>query len=97
MGSIPGLERFPGVGNTNSLQYSCLENSMDRGAWWVTVHGVAKNWTQHSVHVCEHACHVCVRTHTHTHTHTHTVVFGTSMRGIIGLSMVAGNVMMNAS
>ena len=40
MGSIPGLARSPGVGNVNSLQYSCLENSMDRGASWATVHGV---------------------------------------------------------
>ena len=37
-GSSPGLGRFPGVGNGNLLQYSCLENSMDRGAWWATVH-----------------------------------------------------------
>ena len=41
-GSIPGTERFPGVGNGNPLQYSCLENSMNRGAWWVTVHRVAE-------------------------------------------------------
>ena len=34
VGSIPGLGRFPGVGSGNPLQYSCLENSMDRGAWW---------------------------------------------------------------
>ena len=38
-GSIPGLRRFPGGGHGNSLQYSCLENSMDRGAWWATVLG----------------------------------------------------------
>ena len=37
--SIPGLGGSPGVGNDNLLQYSCLENSMDRGAWWGTVHG----------------------------------------------------------
>ena len=43
--SIPGLGKSPGEGNGNPLQYSCLENSMDRGAWWVTVHGVAKNQT----------------------------------------------------
>ena len=42
LGSIPGSERFPGEGNGNPLQYSCLENPMDRGAWWATVHGVAK-------------------------------------------------------
>ena len=41
-----GQEDPPGEGNGNLLQYSCLENSMDRGAWWATVHGVAKNWTQ---------------------------------------------------
>ena len=52
-GSIPGLGRSPGGGNDNLLQYSCLENSMDRGAWQVTVHGVTKNWT-------------LLNTHTHT-------------------------------
>ena len=41
-GSIPGLGRLPGEGNGNPLQYSCLENPMDRGAWRATVHGVAK-------------------------------------------------------
>ena len=45
-GSIPGLERSPGEEHGNSLQYSCLENSMDRGAQWATVHGVIKNLTQ---------------------------------------------------
>ena len=45
LGSVPGLGRSPGEGNGNPLQYSCLENSMDRGAWWATVHGVAKSWT----------------------------------------------------
>ena len=39
---IPGLGRSPGEGNGNPLQYSCLGNPMDRGAWWATVHGVAK-------------------------------------------------------
>ena len=42
MGLIPGLRRSPGVGNGNSFQFSCLENSIDRGAWQATVHGVAK-------------------------------------------------------
>ena len=42
-GSIPGSGRFPGEGNGNLLQYSCLENAMDGGAWQATVHGVAKS------------------------------------------------------
>ena len=45
-GSIPGSGRSSGEGNGNSLQYSCLENSMDGGAWWTTVHGVAKSQMQ---------------------------------------------------
>ena len=45
-GSTPGLERLPGEGNGDPLQYSFLENSMDTGAWWATVHGVAKSLTQ---------------------------------------------------
>ena len=45
MGSIPGPERSPGVGNGNPLHYSCLENSMDREAWQALVHGVAKSLT----------------------------------------------------
>ena len=45
-GSIPGLGRSPGEGNGNPLQYSCLENPMDGGAWWATVHGVAKSQIQ---------------------------------------------------
>ena len=40
-----GLILGPGRGHSNPLQYSCLENSMDRGAWWATVRGVAKSWT----------------------------------------------------
>ena len=43
-GLIPRLGRSPGEGNGNPLQYSCLGNLMDRGAWWATVHGVAKSW-----------------------------------------------------
>ena len=45
VGSIPGSGRSPGVGNGNPLQYSCLENLIDRAAWRATVHGVAKSWT----------------------------------------------------
>ena len=43
-GSIPELGRPPGGGRSNPLQYSCLENPTDRGAWWPTVHRVAKSW-----------------------------------------------------
>ena len=43
---IPGLGRFPGVADGNPLQYSCLENSTDRGAWWAIVNGVTKSLTQ---------------------------------------------------
>ena len=45
-GLIPELERSPGGGNGNPLQYSCLKNPVDRGAWQVIAHGVAKSWTQ---------------------------------------------------
>ena len=45
-GLIPGLGRYPGEGNGNPLQYSCLENSIHRGAWWATVHKMAKHGTQ---------------------------------------------------
>ena len=41
-GSVPGFGRSPGGGHSNPLQYSCLENPMDRGAWWATAHGVAE-------------------------------------------------------
>ena len=49
-GLIPGLGRDPGVGNGNSLHYSCLENFMDRGAWWATVPGIARSRTQLRTH-----------------------------------------------
>ena len=63
--SIPGLERSSGEGNGNPLQYSCLENHIDRGAWQAAVHRVTKSrtWLKR------------LSTHTHTHTHTHTVSF----------------------
>ena len=60
VGLIPGLGRSPGGGNGNLLQYSCLENAMDRGAWRALVHWVKKSWSQLSAY-----------THTHTHTHIH--------------------------
>ena len=46
VGSVPGLGRIPGVGNGKQLQYSCLDDFVDRGARQATVHGVVKNWTQ---------------------------------------------------
>ena len=46
LGSLPGSGRSPVEGNGTPLQYSCLENPMDRGAWWATVHGVSKSQTQ---------------------------------------------------
>ena len=61
VGSISGSGKSPREGNGSLLQYSCLENSMDGGAWWAAVHGVAESQTQLSVLAC---------THTHTHTHT---------------------------
>ena len=63
--SILRLGRSPGRGHGNRLQYSCLENPKDGGAWPATVHGVAKSWTWLSDWACTH-------THTHTRTHTHT-------------------------
>ena len=62
MASIPGSGRCPGGGHGNILQYSCLGNPMNRGAWWATVHGVAKSKMRLSAHV-----HVCAHTHTPTH------------------------------
>ena len=55
LGSIPGSGRSPGEGNGNPLQYSCLENPMNGGAWWATVHRVEKSQTRlsdftHSIH-----------------------------------------------
>ena len=51
VGLIPGSGSLPGGGHGNPLQYSCLENSIDRGAWWATVHGVTKSWTQLRTHI----------------------------------------------
>ena len=69
VGSIPGLGRSSGGGHGNPLQYSCLENAMDRGAWQATVHRVTvSDATEASYHACMHM-------HTHTHTHTHTYIY----------------------
>ena len=50
-GLIPGSGRSPGEGNDNPLQYTCLENSMDRGTWWATVYGIAKGVTFAFIHI----------------------------------------------
>ena len=63
MSLTPAWRRSPQVGNGNLLQYSCVENSTDRGAWQATVHGDAKSWTQLS------SC-----THTLTYAHAHTQI-----------------------
>ena len=59
LGSIPGSGRSPGEGNGNPFQYSCLENPMDQGAWWATVHGVAKSRTRLSDFTSLHLVHGC--------------------------------------
>ena len=71
-GLIPVWGRSPGGGNGNPLQYSCLENSMDKGAWWTIVRGVTKSQTQLSVH-------------THTHTHTHRAGILPALQGLFKL------------
>ena len=52
MSLIPGLERSPGVGNENTLQYSCLGNAKDKGAWWAIVHGVSELNTTEQLSIC---------------------------------------------
>jgi len=52
VGSIPGSGRFPGTGHGDPLQYSCLENPVDRGVWQVTVHGVMESDTTEYAHMC---------------------------------------------
>ena len=61
LGSIPESGRFPGVGNGYPLQYSCLENSMDRGVWWAIIYGITKSQ-------------MWLRANTHTHTHNFTIL-----------------------
>ena len=62
LGSIPGLGRVPGEGNGNPLQYSCLENPMDREAWWATLHRVTKSQTRLTNTFTFHM-YVCVMIH----------------------------------
>ena len=66
---IPGLGRFPGVGNGNLIQYSSLENSMDRSSWGATVHGVMKSQTQ-------------LNTHTHKRSHSGGYILRLSTEGM---------------
>ena len=65
-GLIPGLGRSPAEGNGNPLQYSCLENPVDEGAWWAAIHGITESDTTELL--------------THTHTHTHKEVKVTSRK-----------------
>ena len=67
VGLIPGSGRSLGEGNGNPLQYSCLDNAMDKGAWWTVVHGSCKSWTWLSA--------MCMHTRAHTHTYTVTDKF----------------------
>ena len=67
-GSIPGLGRSPGGEHGNPLQYFCLENPMDRGAWRATVRGVTKSWTQLKQLNTHRHTHTRMVTHTHRHT-----------------------------
>ena len=55
VGSIPGWGKSPGGANGHPLQYSCLKNSMDGGAWRATVHGIAKSQTQHTLTYSAHS------------------------------------------
>ena len=78
--SIPRSGRSPGGGYGNLLQYFCLENPMDKGAWWATVHRVAKSqkWLK------------WLNTHTHTHTHTHKnfIISGPTLKSLIGFVLI---------
>ena len=93
LGSVPGSGRSPGGGHGNPLQYSCLENPMDRGAWWATVHGVKESQTQLKP-LGTARCHKKVwsiftlfppflspLTHVHKHTRSHGRVYGVQRTG----------------
>ena len=90
-GSILGSRQSPGGGNGNPLQYSCLENAMDRDAWWATVHGVAKTQTRLkwlSTYTCNILLYIC----------TNHIFFHLSVDGHLGCSRIltfANDVAMN--
>ena len=94
VGLIPGLGRSPAGGHGNPLQCSCLENPMDRGAWWAAVHRIAKSVTQ----LKQLSTHARMHIHTHKYTYTYTfkyqlpskldeVVRGTNIRGVTPLCL----------
>ena len=88
VGSIFGLGRSPGRGHDNSLQHSCLENSMDRGAWRAIVHSITKKKVGHDWSELSH-------THTHTHTHTYENTYTYTyiyMRGHMSIFLKINNV-----
>ena len=85
LGSIPVSGRSPGEGNGNPLQYSCLENPTDRGAWWATVHGVSRvghDWVTNAfasllIHDTKLVCLSCLSVHlTHSNTNTMNTIWG---------------------
>ena len=83
-GSIPGSGRSPGEGNGNPLQYSCLENSMDGGAWLATVHGVTKSRTRLSNFTFDEKGYFCMGTERNL-----TETKSSISRSLIGLSVSA--------
>ena len=86
-GSSPGLGRSPGEGNSNPLQYYCLENPMERGAWKAAVYGVAKSWTRLSDFTSLHFTSVHF-THTHTHIYIYMSMLYVHLRSISECSAV---------
>ena len=94
-GSIPGSGRSPGEGNGNPLQYSCLENPMEGGAWWAPVHGVTKSWTRlsnftHSyIHVCVCVClSVCLSVNNRKTIKIYTKILRNSQFGVMRLLVI---------
>ena len=84
-GLIPGWWRSPGERNGNPLQYSCLGNPMDRGAWQVIVHRVTKNWIW--LHDWEHTEHIHRYTHIHTYIYSFSFFFSVSVFILLFISI----------